>query len=108
MFAVMFGRQAMVELLLEAGADPQRRDVEGYSAIDLAAGQADPAIFGSAQPRPQRLRGDVPYALLEFRPGRCTMARNSALVAGLVRNAPSMRLVIRLVPGLCTPRVVMH
>jgi uncharacterized protein len=45
MFAVMFGRQAMVELLLEAGADPQRRDVEGHSAIDLAAGQADPAIF---------------------------------------------------------------
>ena len=45
MFAVMFGRQAMVDLLLEAGADPARADADGKTAIDLATGQSDPAIY---------------------------------------------------------------
>ncbi len=35
-------------------------------------------------------------------------ARNSRRVEGSLRKAPSMRLVTIEVPGLCTPRVVMH
>ncbi len=45
MFAVMFGRKAMVELLLEAGANPALADMEGHTALDLATGQSDPAIY---------------------------------------------------------------
>jgi ankyrin repeat protein len=45
MFAVMFGRKAMVDLLLEAGANPALADLEGQTALDLAAGQTDPMIY---------------------------------------------------------------
>jgi ankyrin repeat protein len=45
MFAVMFGRRAMVDLLLEAGADPALADGEGNTALDLASGHSDPAIY---------------------------------------------------------------
>jgi len=40
--------------------------------------------------------------------GLLMIARNSRRVFGSVRKAPSMRLVTMLMPGLCTPRVVMH
>ena len=36
------------------------------------------------------------------------MARNSRLVRGSERKVPSIWLVTMLMPGLCTPRVVMH
>ena len=36
------------------------------------------------------------------------MPRNSWRVSALSRKQPSMRLVTRSVPGLCTPRVVMQ
>ena len=44
MFAVMFSRRAMVDLLLDAGANPALADVEGNTALDLAAIHSDPAI----------------------------------------------------------------
>src|SRR5882724_1185954 len=37
-----------------------------------------------------------------------TMERNSRRVDGSLRKLPSMWLVTMLMPGLCTPRVVMH
>ena len=36
------------------------------------------------------------------------MARNSRRVRGSERKVPSIWLVTMLMPGLCTPRVVMH
>src|SRR5689334_6686340 len=40
--------------------------------------------------------------------GLAMMARNSRRVRGSERKVPSMWLVTMLIPGLCTPRVVMH
>ncbi|MBE7209947.1 MAG: ankyrin repeat domain-containing protein [Gluconacetobacter diazotrophicus] len=44
MFAVMFGRTAMVELLLAHRADPHRQDGEGVSAAILAERQNNVAL----------------------------------------------------------------
>jgi ankyrin repeat protein len=41
----MFGRAAMVDLLLDAGANPALADLEGRTALDFAAGHKDPAIY---------------------------------------------------------------
>ncbi len=41
-------------------------------------------------------------------PGTPISARNSRRVAASLRKRPNILLVTMLVPGLCTPRVVMH
>jgi catechol 2,3-dioxygenase-like lactoylglutathione lyase family enzyme len=43
-FAVLKNRPAMVELLLELGADPVAKDSRGYSALGLASVKTNPAI----------------------------------------------------------------
>lgn len=51
MIAAMFDRLEMVDLLLEAGADPARRDGGGAMAADLArkmGAQATPGRLGVA------------------------------------------------------------
>ena len=42
--AVLKNRPAMVQLLLELGADPRARDNRGYTPLNLAKPQTDPAI----------------------------------------------------------------
>ena len=41
MFATLFGRNQMVKLVLEAGADTSIRDVRGLTALDLAVQQGN-------------------------------------------------------------------
>jgi len=41
MFAAMFGRNEVFELLLRSGADPSTTDIRGQSAADLAAMQGN-------------------------------------------------------------------
>lgn len=47
MFAVMFGRQDMVRFLLGQGADPNQRDVEGLSVLDIAETHGQSHLFAS-------------------------------------------------------------
>lgn len=44
MMAALFGREAMIETLLEAGADPEIRDFQGNTAASLAQAQGLSAV----------------------------------------------------------------
>ena len=48
------------------------------------------------------------YSVMIREPRLLIIDNNSRRVAGLSRNAPSIRLVTIVTPGLWTPRVVMH
>jgi hypothetical protein len=52
--------------------------------------------------------GRVDYSVWIVVPRLLIIASNSRLVAVLSRNAPNIRLVTMVTPGLWTPRVVMH
>lgn len=72
------------------------------------------AMIASLRPAREALAHVPAFAATRYEldpsvePGRPMKARNSRRVEGSVRKAPSMRLVTIEVPGLCTPRVVMH
>lgn len=49
MFAAMFGRNEIVDLLLEKGADSSINDARGLSALDLATQQGNTAAISKLQ-----------------------------------------------------------
>ncbi len=79
------------------------RKTLGFATPDeVFAALVDKAANAVKSPNAKHVQPTLP--LPEFP----IIARNSRRVEGSVRNAPSIRLVTMLTPGLWTPRVVMH
>ena len=70
---------------------------QGRTSTKLLRNETVAAPPAAAQTWPTGLRAALPM-----------IARNSRRVDWSARKAPSMWLVTMLMPGLCTPRVVMH
>lgn len=53
MYAALFGRTAIAQLLLDKGADPNTRDLGGNTAVSLAMSQGNAAMAALLEPDPK-------------------------------------------------------